>query len=220
MSEKALNEVLKKLGLTETESEVYLFLARQGALKGTEISKLLRKDKAQIYHILKNLQAKGLTETTLEAPVRFVPVPFENVIDSAIKAKMDEANQIERTKIELLDYWKHTNKTKLELSADRFVVIQGRQKVYSKINQMISATEKHLSLISTVPSWLSGDQIRFYESAASNHLKSKICFRFLTKLSEQNISKVSTVLKKLSYNKFNFSVRSPDLKANLPREWW
>jgi len=50
---------LKDLGLTEKESEVYIFLAKRGILKSKEVSKGLKMHKAQVYNILKNLQAEG-----------------------------------------------------------------------------------------------------------------------------------------------------------------
>lgn len=138
LSEEALKTILRDFGLTETESEIYLFLARHKASKGTEIAKQTRKDKAQVYHILKNLQIKGLVESTLEVPVRFTPVPFENVVESAIQAKKDEAAKIESTKRELLDYWRNISKTTLDLPLEKFLVIQGQQKIYSKIAQMVA----------------------------------------------------------------------------------
>jgi sugar-specific transcriptional regulator TrmB len=113
--EENIKRVLKDFGLTETEAEVYLFLAKHDALKGTEIARQIKKDKAQVYHILKSLQAKGLAESTLEAPARFAPVPFEKVVESTINAKREEAARIENAKEELLSYWKNISKTKPEL---------------------------------------------------------------------------------------------------------
>jgi len=139
--EENIKRVLKDFGLTETEAAVYLFLAKHGVLKGTEIARQIKKDKAQVYHILKSLQAKGLVESTLEAPVRFAPVPFEKVVESTINAKREEATRIENAKEELLDYWKNISKTKPELPLEKFVVIEGRHKVYSKISQMIKDTK-------------------------------------------------------------------------------
>ena len=148
--EENVKSVLKDFGLTETEAAVYLFLAKHDALKGTEIARQIKKDKAQVYHILKSLQAKGLVESTLEAPVRFAFVPFEKVVDSTINAKREEATRIENAKEELFDYWKNISKTKPELPLEKFVVIEGRHKVFSKISQMIADTKNQLSTITTV----------------------------------------------------------------------
>jgi len=53
--EENIKRVLKDFGLTETEAAVYLFLAKHDVLKGTEIARQIKKDKAQVYHILKSL---------------------------------------------------------------------------------------------------------------------------------------------------------------------
>ncbi|MGZ4850399.1 MAG: TrmB family transcriptional regulator [Candidatus Bathyarchaeia archaeon] len=116
MSDETIKEILKDFGLTATEIEVYLFLSKHGVLKGAEIARQIKKDKGQIYHLLKSLQTKGLVNSTLETPVRFTPIPFEKIVELNIKTKRDEAAHIENTKQELLNYWASINKNKLELS--------------------------------------------------------------------------------------------------------
>lgn len=128
LSEKAIRHVLKDFGLTKTEGDLYLFLARHGPLKGTEIAKRIKKDKAQVYRFLKSLQTKGLVEATLEKPYRFTCVPFETVVESTIKTKRDEAKRIENMKQELFDYWKKTNRTMPRSPLEKFVVINGTKK--------------------------------------------------------------------------------------------
>lgn len=94
LSEETVRKVLRDFGLTDKETDVYIFLAKHGVMKGGEISKQTKTHKALIYRILKSLQSKGLVESTLEFPARFTAVPFENVIDLNIRAKQEEAAQI------------------------------------------------------------------------------------------------------------------------------
>jgi sugar-specific transcriptional regulator TrmB len=70
LSEEAVGRVLRDFGLTDRETEVCLFLAKHGVLKGEEISKQTKTHKTLIYRILKSLQAKALVESTLEFPAR------------------------------------------------------------------------------------------------------------------------------------------------------
>jgi sugar-specific transcriptional regulator TrmB len=114
LSGKTVETILKDLGLTEKEVDVYIFLAKHGVLKSREVARQLRKDRAQILRILKSLQSKGLAESTLETPKRFSAVPLEKVLDAFVKAKRDEANIIESTKRDLLIYWKSIGKKILE----------------------------------------------------------------------------------------------------------
>jgi sugar-specific transcriptional regulator TrmB len=215
LSEEKIKRILKDFGLTETEGNLYLFLARCGALKGTEIARQVKKDKGQVYRILKNLQAKGLVEATLEAPIRFTTVPFKKVVESTIKAKRDEAARIESIKQELFDYWKNTSRARPEAPLEKFLVIKGRKKIYRKILQMINETKSQLSTVSTVQGLLRADQFGLLDAAFDHPLKSQVQFRFLTELSQQNVNSIKTLLKRKPRARVNFKGRNPNLGLRL-----
>jgi sugar-specific transcriptional regulator TrmB len=215
MGEEAVKQLLKDFGLTQTEADIYLFLSKHGSSKGTEMAKRIKKDKAQIYHTLKTLQAKGLVESTIEAPVRFTPVPFDNVVESIIKAKRDEAAKIESTKQELLTYWKSLGKAKPELPFEKFMVIEGRQKVYDKISQMIAKTVNQLSMISTITSLLRGYQYGLYDVISKNKSTSRVQYRLLTELPSQNLPRIKSVIDRISQKGFTFRGRPINIGLEL-----
>jgi sugar-specific transcriptional regulator TrmB len=215
LAEEPIRKVLKNFGLTEKEAEVYIFLAKHGVLKGGEIARQIKKDKAQVFRILKSLQTKGLVESTLEVPTRFTAVPFETVLDFFVKAKRDEAALIESSKRDLLSDWKNISKTRLELPLEKFVVIDGASKIYPRISQMIKETRNQLSAVATVPSLVLTNQFGLLDAAFNRPLKSKIQFRFLTELSEQNLNAMKALLEKTSKAGFNFKGRNPDLGLRL-----
>jgi len=155
LSEEAIKKVLSNSGLTEKETEVYIFLAKHNVRKGTEIARLLRKDKAQVFRILRRLQAKGFVEATLDVPTRFTIVPFENVIDSIIKTKQEEVAFIKETKKDLLDY---LSKKQRAEPLEKFVVIKGNRRIYSKVSQIIKDTKQQLSVATTVTDLIQGDR--------------------------------------------------------------
>ena len=215
MSEEGVRKVLKTFGLTEKETDVYVFLAKHGVLKGGEISKQTKTPKALIYRILKSLQTKGLVESTLEFPARFTVVPFENVIDLNIITKQEEAAQIAAQKKELLNYWQKIKKVGIEPQLEKFTVIEGNQKIYHKLEQMIKETKNQLSTVSTVQGLLRADQFGLFDFGSGDPLKSKITFRFLAELSSQNIMTMKKLLKVLTVAEFNFEGRTPELGLNL-----
>ena len=217
MSEEIIKKVLKNLELTEKEAEVYIFLSKHGVLKCGEIAKGMKRHKAQIYRILRILQTKGLLESTLESPTRFTAVPFEAVLDLSIKAKRDEAAQMEKTRKEILTYWKSISQPGLEPALGKFVVIEGNQKIYLKITQMIKQTKKQLSAVATVSGLARADQFGIFDAIINHPLGSKIQFRFLTDLSSQNLNTMKTVLKAIPDIGFNLKGRTPDLGLRSPR---
>jgi sugar-specific transcriptional regulator TrmB len=217
--EDNIRKVLRDLNVTETEADIYLYIAKHPASKGTDVSRQTKKDKAQVYHLLKILQSKGLIEATLESPVRYTPVPFERVIDQVIETKREEAQRIEKTKRELLTYWKALSRTKTELQMEKFLVIEGRKKLNAKIIQMIAETERQISAVVSVQSLLMADQDGIYDLALRHLLKHKIQFRFLTELSSQNLAGMKAILKNMSRKAFNFRGRNSDLGLQLSQHF-
>jgi sugar-specific transcriptional regulator TrmB len=211
LGEETVERILKDFGLTEKEAEVYVFLAKHGVFKSRELARQIKKDKAQVLRILKSLESKGLVESTLEAPKRFTAVPFEKVLDAFVKAKRDEANLVESTKKDLLIYWKSIGKSQIETPLEKFVVIEGTNKIYSKISQMITETKNQLSIISTVSSLLHADQMGLFDVASNHPLRSNIQLRFLTELSSSSSNAIKPLLVRTSKIGINFRSKNPDL---------
>jgi len=192
-----IEKTLNNIGLSEKEAEVYLFLGKRGALKGREITKQLKINKGQVYRILKSLQKKGLVETTLEYPTRFIAVPLEKVIDSFIKSKREEVTQIEETKKNLLSDWNKISQKEIDTSLEKFGVIEGKKKIFHKITQLIKETNSQFSMKSTVSDLFKAEQFGVFDTLNKHPLKSKIHFRVLTQTSKQNLKAIKLLNTKL-----------------------
>jgi sugar-specific transcriptional regulator TrmB len=212
LGEEAIKKVLMNSGLTEKEAEVYIFLSQHDVCKGAEIARLLRKDKAQVFRILRRLQTKGFVEATVEFPSRFTAVPFEDVLDSLVKAKQEEVAFIKEAKKDLLNYI--TKKRQVE-PLEKFVVIKGNKRIYSKISKIIQNTKHQLSVATTVAGLMRADRFGVFDVAFNHPLKSQIQYRFLTELSKQNLNAFEALVKRVPKTDFNFKARNPDLGFGL-----
>ena len=196
MSQKPIEKILRNVGLTEKEAEIYIFLAKHNAMKGAEIAKLTNTDKAEVYRILRSLQNKALLEATLESPVRFTIVPFDKVLDSFIKARRDEVSLIENTRDDLLKDWGKISKNTLDTPIEKFVIIEGENKIQAKIFQQVKETKKHLSAIFNIADLLNGDKFGIF-TALTEQLKPNVQVRLLTDLPPKNIYSVKILVKRI-----------------------
>jgi sugar-specific transcriptional regulator TrmB len=215
LSDATVNKFLRDFGLTKKETEVYIFLAKRGALRSGEIVKGLNTHKGEVYRVLRSLQTKGLVESTIEFPTRFTAVPFETALDSFIKVKREEVISVEKARQELLKDWKSISKTGVELPLEKFVVIKGNRRIYPKILQMIQKTRNNFSAVSTVAGLLRADQFGLFDAIFGNPLKSKIKFRFITELSHQDLDAAKVLLKRIPRTGFDFKGRNPELGLQL-----
>jgi sugar-specific transcriptional regulator TrmB len=214
IQEKVL-KTLQDLGLTSLDSKIYIYLAKKGPQKGNAISKALKVQKQQLYRNLKKLQSKAIVSATLEHPAKFSAVPFEKVLDLFIKAKLQEAQTIQTEKTRLLSSWQAMQVVETPDASARFMVIEGRNIIYSRIRQMINATKTQLSIISTISGLARADQFGLLDAGFKHPLRSEVQFRFLTHLSKENMDTMQTLLKETPKADLRFEIRTPNIGSSL-----
>ena len=106
MSKKRIIKALKGLGLSNIDTQVYILLAKNGPHEMREIALALNLHCRKINRSLKELQSINIVKASIECPLEFVAVPFEEVIDLFIEVKREQAKTIQASKKELLSTWR------------------------------------------------------------------------------------------------------------------
>ena len=215
MSHEKIKDSLQTFGLTGKEAEAYILLAKSGPLTGVSLAKYMKRNKGQVYRLLKSLQKRGLVESTLESPTRFLAVSFETALDMFAKAKRDEAMSIEEKTKELLNDWKKINQNTIEPTFEKFTVITGTRKIFNRISNIIEETKGQLCCISTVQELLLAEQRGLFDSIFENSLRSKIEINFLTDIAEQNVKAMKLLLDRIQKARVNVKVKNPELGIKL-----
>jgi HTH-type transcriptional regulator, sugar sensing transcriptional regulator len=215
LSQEKVLKTLQRLGLAQSDAQVYVFLGKRGSQKAKEICQALKLPKQQVYLTLKSLQGMGIVNSTLEHPARFSAVSFEKLLDLFVKAKIEEAQRIEQGKAESLSDWHSITIEEPSVSSPKFTVLEGRNYIYSKIKQMVEQTTNQFSVISPVSGLIRGEQFGLIDLVFSRESKSKIQFKFLTELSELNLDLLKDFLEKTRRAGFKFEGREPELGLKL-----
>jgi sugar-specific transcriptional regulator TrmB len=105
LSLKKLLETLEGFGFKQSDSKIYVFLAKKGPHTAKDLETALKMPKWQIYNSLRNLQKKGTVTAILRRPALFSALPFEKAIDLAAKARIKEAQQEQASTNQAMLYW-------------------------------------------------------------------------------------------------------------------
>jgi sugar-specific transcriptional regulator TrmB len=98
------------LGLSETDAQVYVFLALNGPHKAIDITKKMNLYKEQLYRSLRNLKNKEVVKSTVNYPAVFSAIPFEEILDLLAEIKKEQAQALRDVREELLSTWKNMTK--------------------------------------------------------------------------------------------------------------
>ena len=101
----ALQEKLRDFGLTKNESKIYVFLSKSGPKKAIEISTEEKIPRTETYHLLSNLETKGIVEPSVEKPTRFSAVKIEKAIESIIRNQEKKIGELKILKNDMIELW-------------------------------------------------------------------------------------------------------------------
>jgi sugar-specific transcriptional regulator TrmB len=94
------------LGLTRTEGEIYVYLAKVGPQQVIDLSKALNYDKQKIVTSLNNLQKKGIICIISQKPPIYSALPFEEALNLLIRIRKNQEQAMDEIKEKRLETWK------------------------------------------------------------------------------------------------------------------
>jgi sugar-specific transcriptional regulator TrmB len=103
---KKVTELFSKFGLSQYESYIYIFLAKNGRKTASQIYKTLRMPKTETYRILAKLQGKGLVSSSFDHPMTYTASPINKVIESLINQEKNRVKELEAQKQEMIEIFR------------------------------------------------------------------------------------------------------------------
>ena len=105
LSLERIVKTLMSMDLSETDAQVYVFLALNGPHIAREISRRMNLNKAQIYRSLRRLQKKDIALATAVSPAVFSVIPFERLLDLLVEIRKERESALRDAREELLSSW-------------------------------------------------------------------------------------------------------------------
>jgi sugar-specific transcriptional regulator TrmB len=196
-----IEKTLHRLGLSKNEVRVYIYLARTGEHKASEISEALSLHRTETYRILRDLEKKGLISSVFEKPLKFIATPFEKALDTLIETRKMKISLLERRKESLVELW--LSFPKLETENERkeiFQILEGEEQISLKAEEILASATKEVLVFAS-----EHDIANFYHSNLLDKLekisKDNVSVQLLTNYSPKSCFFVEKLkLKKVKYS--------------------
>jgi len=138
---------LRRLGLTEYESKIYLVLVRRGPIKASELSFFGQIPRAKTYGAINELERKGLVRIIPEKPEVYTPVSPGEVLMPLVNKLTRELSETSALVESLMLTFETSKYVKRDgpKEADGFWEIEGRLGIFNKMTQIISDASKRVN---------------------------------------------------------------------------
>jgi sugar-specific transcriptional regulator TrmB len=142
-----IEDTLSRFGLLKNEIRVYLYLARSGEKKASEIAEAISLHRTETYRILRDLEKKGIVFSAFEKPLKFTAVPLEKAMELLIEAQKMRIKLLEEEKVGLVELWLSMPKPRVEDSRrEIFQILEGEQQMIIKANDLLKKAKSELRI--------------------------------------------------------------------------
>jgi sugar-specific transcriptional regulator TrmB len=185
VEEREVN-ALRRLGLTEYESRIYLVLVKRGPIKASELSFFGQIPRTKTYGAIKELERKGLLQIVPGKPEIYSPSSPSEVLMPMVGRLNRELSDAEGVVQSLAVTYESQRFTKQQgpREAQEFWALDGRPGIINKLNQVFSTASKTINYVTS-----SSGLIRTYKAnceVLEKARKKGIAVRILAPLTSDN----------------------------------
>jgi sugar-specific transcriptional regulator TrmB len=182
---------LRRLGLTEYESRLYLALLRNGPIKASQLSFFGQVPRTRTYGAIKELQRKGLVSITPEKPELYAALsPLEVLMPIVTRLDHDvrDSEQVIQSLAMTYESSKYLRRN-VPTQSDQFWQTDGRKNISNQLNELMNGAS-HSICYSTSAAGL----IRAYKvhaEALEHAVKKGATVRLLSPVTPENSALVT-----------------------------
>ena len=185
VEEREVN-ALRRLGLTEYESRIYLVLVKRGPIKASELSFFGQIPRTKTYGAIKELERKGLLQIIPGKPEVYSPVSPSEVLMPMVGRLNRELADAEGVVQNLAVTYESQRFTKQQgpRDAEQFWELDGRPDIINKLNQLFGSASKTINYVTS-----SAGLIRTYKANCEDLERAKkkgTAVRILAPLTSEN----------------------------------
>jgi len=143
-------ESLSNFGLTLNQAKVYLTLAKLGLASVSQVSKVSKVRREDVYRILPKLEGLGLIEKVLGTPTKMRATPVEEALSILIKREQDRVSVLKsKTDTFLTNFKAYNVKTILKEEEIHFALVSQRDHIINRGLTMIKDAQREIDIITS-----------------------------------------------------------------------
>ena len=151
-------EVLSDFGLTHNQAKVYTAIARLRLASVSQVSKLSKVRREDVYRMLPKLEKMGLIEKILGKPTKIRATPVEEALSILIKREQNIANKrvsaLMTKKDEFLKHFKAGKMPIFEVEEAHFSLISQREGIINRGLTMVKKAEREIDIVTSIDEFI------------------------------------------------------------------
>ena len=132
------------LGIGGPDAALYVHLCMAGPAKVSDLAEALKLHRNDVYRSAERLMQRGLIETTVERPARYVAVDPKRVFETEIESRLKAIDALKRSREEVSSLLLQLHMTTPQPSRGTYKVVQGRPEIHALRNRLLADAKQSI----------------------------------------------------------------------------
>jgi len=147
-------QLLTQIGLTKTQSKLYLALLKFGQVDGKTLAKNSESPRPVVYRTLDELQEMGLVEKEITNPYKFRATPLKEGVQILMAQKLQKYKQSRKNSESFLLKYDNHEKVTLPETQHKFIALQGKERIIQKLKLQHKKVQQSVKILTNLNRWL------------------------------------------------------------------
>jgi sugar-specific transcriptional regulator TrmB len=174
---------------------LYVHLCMAGPAKVSDLAEALKLHRNDVYRTAERLMQRGLIETTVERPARYVAIDPQKVFDSEITTRLKAIDSLKRSREEISSLLLQLHMTAPQPSRGTYKVVQGRPEIHAMRTRLVSEAKTSIEWATSFAPSVPMADLSGSLDAMMARVQEGVQFRALARATPHSLPKMQPFLK-------------------------
>lgn len=190
----AVARVRDNLHLADPDASMYVHLCLAGPAKASDIADTLHVHRNDIYRTAERLIARGLVETSVERPARYVAVDPTRVFDKEIGGRLQDLETLRAAREQVMELLIQLRAHAAPPSKGTYRIVQGRREIYELRDELARNAKESIHWATTFNAAIPHAEISGALDLMLARAREGVEFRALVRAPQQHLDKLAPFL--------------------------
>lgn len=187
----AVDRVQADLELPAPDAALYVHLCTAGPAKVSDLAEALHVHRNDVYRTTERLVQRGLVQTTMERPARFVAVSPDLVFDHEISNRLAMIDNLRKSRNDVMQLIEQLHSASPNPPKSVYKILQGRPAIYAQRDLMIANARESVIWVSSHLNAIHHADVDGTLDIMFERAKSGIDFRMLLRTTPEAASRLA-----------------------------
>jgi len=182
-----VEQVQRELELSAPDAALYMHLCVAGPAKVSDLADALHVHRNDIYRTTERLLQRGLVQSTVERPARYVAITPDQIFEQEISKKLTAVERLRKSRVEVMALVEQLQTVAPSAPKGVYKILQGRPAIYAHRDHLLAGAKRSVDWVCSHPPALAHADLSGTLALMAQRANEGVHFRALVRTTPETV---------------------------------